>query len=247
MPEPRFTVIIPTLQRSDRLEALIENCDRSELVQEILVINNVRSPLSVSAAKLRVLQQDENIFVNPAWNLGAREAKGDLLAIINDDLSLSEEAFAHAAKVLDRGLFSVVGPDRSTFEGGSGGSISHRLARHDATTWYFGTFMCLRKADYVPIPEEMRIWGGDDWIIQSQKRPPAVLIRTRFETDMSTSSGSPEFRALREQEQKVADNILLPLFGTRWWHRPLVNVTHARIRLHRFLSEMSARLRQLRS
>ncbi|KAB1639190.1 glycosyltransferase family 2 protein [Pseudoclavibacter terrae] len=233
MREPRFTVIIPTLQRSERLGALIDTCTRSPLVLEILVINNVQEPLTNYSSKLRIIQQDENIYVNPAWNLGARQARGDLLAIVNDDVSFDEEALEHAARVLDRGWFSVVGPDRSTFATASSRTIAHRLARHDATTWYFGTFMCLRTVDYVAIPEEMRIWGGDDWIIQSQNRPPAVLIRTRFETDMSTSSGSPEFRALRAEEQATADRILSPIFGTRWWHSPLVRVTHARIRMHR--------------
>ena len=109
---------------------------------------------------MRVLQQAENIYVNPAWNLGAREAKAEFLAIVNDDVRFGDEVFA----VARRGLrwFGVVGPDRSTFTLPSPDRVRLRPARPTATTFEFGTFMCLRRRDYLPIPETMRIWGGDD-------------------------------------------------------------------------------------
>lgn len=232
MPEAKFSVIIPTLQRSVRLEALVERCSRHDKVLEVLIINNSPSPLRFRSPKVRVLQQQDNIYVNPAWNLGAKEARGDLLAIINDDVLFDDAALAYSAKLLTRRPIGIVGPDLSTFEALSGGKISYRLARPDATVRNFGTFMCLRRRNYVPIPSDMRIWGGDDWLIAQQHLPPVALIRTRFETDMSTTSGSAEFQLLREEEYAVAQNWLLPLRGTRWWHGPVRVVTRIRVWLH---------------
>lgn len=217
----QFSVVIPTLQRSSRLEEVVSICTNHPLVHEVLVINNAQEPLTLNSPKVRVLQQEQNIYVNPAWNLGAREARGEYLAIVNDDVVFDPEALTHTAQILRRGWFSIVGPDISAFTEESSARPRHRLARGWATAVGFGTFMCLRRVDYVPIPEEMRIWGGDDWLLMNQSRPPASLIGVRFRTEMGTSSGSPEIQALRASEWEVSDRILPQLYRTRWWHRPV--------------------------
>lgn len=219
MASTRFTVVIPTLQRAPELEETTLRCAAHPLVEEVLVINNHTSPLPFAHPRLRVLQQEQNIFVNPAWNLGAREARGDLLAIVNDDVLFEDEALTHAARILRRGLFGIVGPDLSTFHDDGSRRISHRLARHNAPTRLFGTFMCLRTRDYVPVPDELKIWGGDDWLIANQRRPPAALIRTPFRTDMSTTTRAEEFQRMFLAEREATDRLLAPLQGSRWWHR----------------------------
>ncbi|MEV7100382.1 glycosyltransferase family 2 protein [Micrococcus luteus] len=214
----RFSVIIPTLQKADELPGLVEQCAAHPRVLEVIVVNNAPTPLSWESPKVRVLQQERNIFVNPAWNLGAREASGEFLAIVNDDVRFDDAAFSLAA----RGLrwFGVVGPDRSCFVQSGLERPRLRLARSSATMFGFGTFMCVRRSDYIPIPEEMRIWGGDDWLISQQRRPPGVILGVPFATEMGTTSGTLEAQLLRAEEQAVADRILLPLEGSRWWHRP---------------------------
>jgi len=215
----RFTVIIPTLQRSSGLREVTLRTAAHPLVCEVLVINNAPTPLGFDHHKLRVLQQDTNIYVNPAWNLGAREARGDLLAIVNDDVSFEDEALTRAATILRHGFFGIVGPDLSCFHDDGSRRISHRLARHDAPTRRFGTFMCMRRADFVPVPEELRIWGGDDWLIANQRRPPAALVRTPFRTDMSTTTRAEEFQLMFAAEREATDRLLSEVRGTRWWHQ----------------------------
>ena len=63
------------------------------------------------AGKLRVLGQRTNIFVNPAWNLGAREAGCQLLAISNDDIAIEGELLDRAAAHLDSGGVGIIGGD----------------------------------------------------------------------------------------------------------------------------------------
>lgn len=214
-----FSIVVPTLQRSPRLQEVTLRCAEHPLVREVLVINNAQEPIPFSHPRVRVLQQEQNIFVNPAWNLGVREARGELVALVNDDVLFEDEALTHAAGILRRGFFGIVGPDLSAFHDDGSRRISHRLARHDATTRYFGTFMCLRREDYRPVPQELRIWGGDDWLIATQRRPPAALIRTPFRTEMSTTSRAEEFQRMFLQERETTDRLLAPPWGTRWWHR----------------------------
>lgn len=230
--QPPFTVIVPTLQRSPRLAEVLDRCLEHPLVLEVIVINNAGTPIDREHPKLRVLDQGRNIFVNPAWNLGAREARGELLAIVNDDVLFEDEALTRAARILRRGVFGIVGPDRSTFHPGAGGRIGHRLARPDATTRYYGTFLCLRRRDYRPVPAELKIWGGDDWLVTMSPRPPAVLIRTPFVTDMSTTSRAPEFQRMFAAERAATVRLVDSRRGERWWHRPQQVLVDLRIRWH---------------
>ena len=223
-----FTVIIPTLQRSDLLEDLLRRCDAHPLVDEILVINNAVQPLETRLAKVRVMHQGRNIYVNPAWNLGAAEARSDLLAIVNDDVLFADEALYEAAAILRRGRFAMVGPDSSCFlHQPADGRVSHRVA--SGLRFRYGTFMCMRRSDYDPIPDQLLIWGGDDWLFWRQRRPNAVLVRTAFCTSMGTTSGASEFQQLREREQLASDQLFAEVYGTRWWHRPATMLERLRM------------------
>lgn len=236
--DPRFSVVIPTLQRSPHLFALIAQCAAHPLVSEVLVINNAPEPIADSDPKVRVLDQGENIFVNPAWNLGAREADADLLAIINDDLHFPDDALDHAAEILRTGRFAMVGPDNSCFiPQGNDRRISHRFA--SGLRFRYGTFMCLRRADYVPIPDDLLIWGGDDWLFWSQRRPNAVLVHAAFATEMGTTSGSSEFQAMRQREHEVSARLFASVYGTRWWHRPAAIIERLRLSRARMRSQLT--------
>lgn len=182
------------------------------------MVNNAPQPLAFSSPKVRVLSPGRNIYVNPAWNLAASQARSAFLAIVNDDVRFDDDALTCAARVLRLGLFGIVGPDRSCFHPeAEGRRIGIRVAGHPKVG--YGTFMCMRREDYVPIPEEMLIWGGDYWLISKQRRPPGILVHTRFVTEMGTTSLLPEFQKMRDVEQITADRILIPLEGERWWHR----------------------------
>lgn len=233
-----FTVIIPTLQRSSQLGAIVAQCARHPLVSEVLVINNAQSPLTFPEVNVRVLNQPSNIFVNPAWNLGVRESRTQWIALINDDVRFLDEALDHSAKILRHGLFAIVGPDKTCFQGEQKKSISHRIAQFNTTIFGFGTFMCMRKVDYIPIPGKMPIWGGDDWLFSLQHRPNAVLVHTEFHTEGSTTVSAPEFAAIREEQQAVCAQILAPIVHSRWWHRPVEWLAWARGTRYRLLTQL---------
>ncbi|WP_150108368.1 glycosyltransferase family 2 protein [Brachybacterium muris] len=217
----QFSVVIPTLQRSDDLRTIVDQCAAHPLVAEVLVINNATDALTFDSPKVRVLDQGRNIYVNPAWNLGAREARAEFPSIINDDILFEDGALTHAQRALRSRRFGVIGPAQDAFNRPAHGRRRVKIAPFFSFKGSFGTFMCLRRADYNPIPEEMRIWGGDDWLFLTQSRPNGVLSGYRFDTEMGTSSGSPEFQALRAAELASARPILMPLYRTRWWHRPV--------------------------
>jgi len=223
----KFSAVIPTLQRSPGIAALVDQLAAHPLVHEILVVNNAPEPLQWESAKVRVLQQDHNIYVNPAWNLGASEARGEFLAIINDDVRFSNAVLDHAANVLGRGRYSMLGPSQSCLRPRRRERVRHRFGSLGTTP--FGTLMMLRRSDYLPVPDDLLIWGGDHWLMLNQRRPIAKLVGVHLRTVMSSTSGAPEFQAMREAEEARVAALCAPLKLTRWWHWPASVLVRGRI------------------
>lgn len=193
-----FSVIIPTLQQSDLLTPMVERYCAHPMVGEVLIVNNASRSLLFAHPKVRVLQQVENIFVNPAWNLGAREARYPFLAIANDDLLFDTALFYKAEKWLRRPGVGIIGPHESCFkaEVGSRPWVRPVYGRRFA----FGTLMFMRRERYVPIPERLKIWFGDDYLFNHQRHRNWVFGGHRIDTPMSVTSGRPEFSARQTDE-----------------------------------------------
>ena len=76
----KLSVIIPTLQKNlDFLNQLINSLINDEAVGEIIVIDNSTKGFEYQNEKVRVIVPKQNLFVNPSWNLGTREAKYDIV------------------------------------------------------------------------------------------------------------------------------------------------------------------------
>lgn len=226
--DSKFSVIIPTLQRSDLLPQVVNLCDSHPLVGEVIIINNEQKPLDFDSPTVRVVNLEQNIFVNPAWNMGVSLARHDLIALVNDDVLFDPVAFDVVARALSKNTFGIIGPDKTCFEAPTSQSRV-RLARISPTVDGFGTFMCLRKENYIKIPDSLKIWGGDDILIQFQNRPPGVLVGVSFETEMSTTSSDVSFQGMRKNEHDTTIEILNGSYGDRWWHRPF-NFYNSQIR-----------------
>lgn len=169
---PGLSVIIPTLQASDRLLPLVHMYCKHSAVGEVIIINNSVAPLQIPHPKVRVLQQAENIYVNPAWNLGVKEAQYSLLLISNDDISISPRTVSVIARILRLPL-GVVGMH-----------VTNLSRRSDGVPWFvptlqrtrgYGTLMGVARRNYVPIPESLRVWYGDDWLMGHQRRLNVAL------------------------------------------------------------------------
>lgn len=205
-----YSVVIPTLGLSDRFDELLTRYLRHRLVGEVIVVNNApHRPVERRHRKLRVLAQKTNIFVNPAWNLGAARARHDRLILSNDDILFNTRLLDALHPLLTSGV-GIIGPGRSCFDRPTG---PPRLAFAATRGWGFGTLMVMRTDAYRPIPEDIKIWSGDNWLFHHQAAPNYRILGFPIDTRMSTTSRRPEF-----ETQKHADKIraqrLIPLTAT---------------------------------
>lgn len=220
----RFSVIIPTMQRSGHLRPLVDMYCAHDLVGEVIIINNVTDPLVFDDPKVRVLQQERNIYVNPAWNLGAAHALEKWLIISNDDIWFKPSLIDHVERVL-RWPVGMVGPSWSAMNGTRDGHPrfipAYRLPHG------FGTLMFLRKADYLPIPEELLVMGGDDWLFEHQVHRNLQFVGARIGTQWSLTSARPEFDPIKQRDREnFRDRYHSPDYFERYaWEAKVLDVT----------------------
>lgn len=196
-----LSVVIPTLQQSQHLGELLQLLQRSDVVGEVVVVNNADRPLPHRTAKTTVLDPGRNLFVNPSWNLGVRHCRHRNLLICNDDVLFDAGVLDFADHALTAGS-GAIGPDRSCFreELEGAGPDQPELVPTDRRTWGWGTMMFMPRRHYVPVPEDLLIWAGDDWVFRHQRRQNHLLRGVTIQTVMGSTS-----RQARFSEQKNAD------------------------------------------
>ena len=201
-----FTVIIPTLWLSNFTIDLLTSYENCTYVDEILVIDNAiasRPQIDFSVyKKLRFLEQKENIYVNPAWNLGVKEAKNELIAISNDDIIYNPEpVFKFISEATDWG---AIGMSSLNFKLPAS-EISVEPGADIGGGW--GCLIFVRKSEWIPISEDIKIWYGDNWIILASKKhnKPVLKLRTSdlIKTKMSTSSGALNFNPIIQRDIEI--------------------------------------------
>lgn len=185
-----FSVVIPTLQQSPHLHELISTYCDDPLVCEVVVVNNAApAPLEIEHPKLVVVDPGTNIYVNPAWNLGVQRARGEYLVISNDDLVLPPGLLNAVASHIGPRV-GVIGPHHSCFEDPTG---RLRFRRTFDRPYAFGTLMFLARSNYVPIPDDLRIWHGDDWLFGHQSGINYTFHGVPIGSPMSTTAGQSRF------------------------------------------------------
>lgn len=192
-----FSVIIPTMWKSTRLLGMLHRLYGSDHVDEIIIIDNDKdSRFSFENKKIRLLEQGENIFVNPAWNLGVKESKNENICILNDDVTFNvDEVFNVANLVLKDHPTSCLGVHPISYKGYDD---IPKVAEGSAIGQGWGCCIFLKKENWVDIPEQIKIWFGDNWIVQNHEKSFSAAFR--IFTEMSTTSNLEELSSVIKQD-----------------------------------------------
>lgn len=198
----KFSVVIPTMWRSERTIPMLHALEASEHIGEIIIVDNDTSkcPDLTSVSKLVYLPQKENIYVNPAWNLGVDTSSCDYVCILNDDISFDVEiAFYAAIRNFNMG-HTLVGLHQLSYDS---------LPAHKIASKYYGFGCCIfiDKSDWKPIPDQLKIWFGDTWLIENLKSHGFIVVDV--ETEMSTTSNIKELSTISLEDQKAWREISL--------------------------------------
>lgn len=209
----KYSVIIPTLWKSNRTRKLILDLVESQYVDEVIIIDNSNmeecNKLSTIYSKLRLVSKGENIYVNPAWNWGIELAKNDLIALVNDDINFDTNIFG----VIDENVlnqFGIVGMGEGNYKEQIDDSKGPYLDvwTPGVNDWGWGCMILLNKKNWIDIPEDIKIWYGDNIIKDVNPSPKACLRNLKVETEMSTTSDEKEWDEVKKKDYENFINYL---------------------------------------
>jgi GT2 family glycosyltransferase len=159
-----FSIILPTLWKLDYREELQKIHD-SSFVGEVILINNDRKNtpdwfLKMHLPKLIDVRVDENIFVNPAWNLGVRMAKYEHCLLFSDDVVVDSYDFLEQTDNYLRDKDVIIGCSEQCYTMDT--TCDFQIVDQNGVKPFgYGSIMAFRKESYRPIPEFYKIWYGD--------------------------------------------------------------------------------------
>lgn len=181
-----ISVIVPTMWKPEHMNRMLPMLDQHELIGEIIIIDNDQSKtnkkLLDGLSKLVYWSYGQNVYVNPAWNRGAKLAKYDKLFFLNDDclINIKELDKIYDAITPDKGIIGfsklsyctyTIDAFDSLVESGFGDDLYFEMIdprEHPTHSGMphisYGSAMFMHKNNYHPIPEDFRIYYGDLYI-----------------------------------------------------------------------------------
>jgi glycosyltransferase involved in cell wall biosynthesis len=118
------TVVVPTSGRAGYLEVALDSLrgQRTSVPHELLVVDDGSTDATPEVAErfgARLVRHDERRSLNAARNTGVREARGDLIAFVDDDVLAPPGWLDALASGAERhpGAEAFGGPIRARFEG----------------------------------------------------------------------------------------------------------------------------------
>lgn len=211
----KFTVIIPTIWRGAKLPDLLKKMYECGQIGEVILINNAKdkTPNFERHEKLIYVEPNQNIFVNPAWNMGVRLAKYDYIINTQDDLLFEVNDLVGFINYVEQSGFNlkdlgIIGMHFDNFELKESSEMELvNFENGKGAGW--ACCLIYHKENWKPIPENIKIYFGDNFL-QMSVRPILQIKGLPVETIMSTSADTNI-----DWVKDVTDN------DTKEWHKLL--------------------------
>lgn len=210
-----ISFIVPTLWKSDKIHDTIKSFINADIPNsEFIVVNNEPSIKYESPhPSVIVLEQNQNIFVNPAWNLGVKVSKNDLVCIINDDITINVNTIkTNLETLIHMTDETIIGFDANRNFDESLNENLEILNFEIATcrSLGFGCMLILKKHNYIEIPEGLDIFFGDDLLYWFNKdyRQKIVYNISNLKAMGGLSITSRDYENVMQTEVKVFDQVI---------------------------------------
>ncbi len=170
------------------------------MVYEVILIDNANeyyTHYSEILHKIKLITPSENMFVNPSWNVGMNVASMNKVGILNDDIEFNTQIFTD---ITDKHLekYGVIGMSSTNY---TTTTYNPTLLSMDSVRpWGWGCMLLLDKREWIPIPNELKVWYGDDWLIKFNPMPKSILNGLPIQTEMSSTSDRNEFDNIKNND-----------------------------------------------
>jgi hypothetical protein len=187
----KFSVVMPTLWKSQKIWYLFDELEKHPLIGEVILIDNdytIGTRLTKKYEKIVPISSKRNLYVNPAWNIGVANSIYDNICILSDDLIFDFSIFDWIPLVIDKG---IIGMNAENYYLES--NYDFRIEPMVNREWGWGCLMFLKKENWVDIDNRMKVAYGDDFLMRKVQGGSWMLRGLKIETRMSETSLTGEF------------------------------------------------------
>ena len=197
----KYTVVIPTLWKSNRTSKLLDDLKECEYVDEVIIIDNQwDKPVDRLDGKFRIISFGENIYVNPAWNKGIELAKNECIALCNDDINFNPNIFGLITKnILSE--YGIIGQSEFNYKENNTDEPIIEKWLGKVRDWGWGCLIMFDKKDWINIPDDIKIWYGDDYIFRCNPAAKSTIKNFSIQTEMSTTSDEIQWNERKELDK----------------------------------------------
>lgn len=156
-----YTIVIPTMWKSEIIDQLLGECIKSKLITQIILIDNNHKIKRVtpSSNKITYINKNENLYVNPSWNLGLELSTNKNVIFCNDDVCIKN--IDTVLTEISKKNYDLIGFDIHNSNKNKN-IVFTELNEESKRPNGFGTFFIVKKDKYIKIPDGIKIWYGDD-------------------------------------------------------------------------------------
>lgn len=181
-----ISVVVPAAWGFEPFCDFLSTVVELNVIGEVIIINNnvAKTPTHtvLNHEKIRMYNQEKNIFVNPAWNLGVSLAKYDKICVLSDDVLIDLRLFIEADRfitskigILGIGLkYDVFRLHNQQFDMAKienvivTGNLKFKAFGETSEALGFGSLFFIHKDNWIEIPSEFKLYWGDTWIFELQ-------------------------------------------------------------------------------
>jgi len=203
-----ISYVVPTMWKFPPFPDFLQDVCDHELVNDVVLINNApdQTPDHPVMNHPKILHKNfgRNIFVNPAWNLGAMCSKSDIICVANDDIMFDLRLFGK--------LIRHMKPEHGTYGINCSDPVSGEI-RFDPHTnqsvFGFGQLFFVHRQNWCMIPPGLNIYFGDNFVFDTHKHKLGTnyLIKNLLHYTPYASS-SRDFRHHLNSEAPIYHQVL---------------------------------------
>lgn len=160
----KLSILIPVYNNLEFTKQVIRSIEKNIFTDyyDIILFNNwstdwTEECFKYRSNKIKIINNRKNIFVNPAWNELAELAQWEYLLFLNNDITLFPDF--DLKLIANHTEWKIVCPLVKQYW--------NNWCPYYSKTNINGTCFLLKKEDYVNIPEEIKLWYGDDILFRT--------------------------------------------------------------------------------
>lgn len=230
--ETLISIVIPSYKDYDLIKRCLQSIVNNTFYRfELIIINDSvveeihASPWEVvnyrkfldsivledQSCDIRVVHNEKQEWINHNWNLGAKMARGNYVAFLNSDITLSKDWDKYLIAVLNRPgrKFTVACPFETNPHTRKAFSLD-KLFKKYAPHMIKGPCFLMSKEDVdkiFPIPEQLKHWCGDSYIADKAEKMGGTIFAKKAIIHHLISQSSRKVPSLELQKRTYEDII----------------------------------------